>query len=237
MDQSDLAAALNGHQVTDDEGQIKGESETPAEESAPSEETTVEETAPAEKPAESPDKPTQGEEDDSKIELAADETGKRYVPEARFDKVYGKLKQAERELSSLKEKAQAEAPKPQETLNQPQADRSALLETELLRSTLPQFNPDSSEYSAELDELGAEIFRANPGITKLEAARRAITTAKKLASKVNEIKQEARTVKALQSDQGLAGRVTSRAAVEPDPDKMSVDELEGYLKEKGIWQE
>lgn len=240
----DLVAALNDHQVTDEEGALTGE-QNPSEETTAQEETTVDETTTAEKPPVAEESPTQGEETEDPDQLVADETGKRYVPETRFKEIYGKAKQKEREVAArdaqiailnaqlLGKAPSPDAKKPEEV--SPETRKADQLETELLFQTLPQFDPDSKEYSEELDQLGADIYKANPGITKLEAARRAIKTAKKLTEKITQVKIEARTVKSLQSDQGITNRVTSRQAVEPDTSKMSVEELEAYLKETGQW--
>jgi hypothetical protein len=196
----------------------------------------VNEPAAAVKPEVSSEASTQEGDDDSKTELAEDEAGKRYVPEKRFDKVYGKLKQTERELQALKsQSAQPRVGLPSAQQPNNPIDKTSALETELLFSTMPQFNPESDEYSEELDSLGAELYKANPGITKVEAARRALLTAKKLAGKVAEVKQEARTVKSLQSDQGITNRVISREAGAVDPGKMSLDELEAHLRKTGQW--
>lgn len=218
--------ALN-MQVTDDNGQpAAGETVTPPEEPIkPEEKTPEEEPTPAEKPH-----PPQ-EDEEQPVE---DETGKRYVPEERFKKVYGKAKEAERELERLKQQIQSQQPaaKPGK---QPTVDKTEVLEVELLKGKLPQFDPESDQYSPELDELGATIFGANPGISRMEAARRAIKMVEKLATKTNEIKQEARTIKSLQSDQGITTRVISRESSSPDPDKMTEKEKEDWLKANGQW--
>ena len=239
----ELVAALNNHQVTDDEGNVQ-QNDTVEEESTTPEQTTVEETTAAEKPAESPEPVTQTADDETKTELVADEAGKRYVPENRFDNVYGKWKGTERELQQTKQMldtvlkggASNAQPQPQAT-----PDKTAQLETEMLYNTLPQFDPNSDQHSPELDELGGTIYNASrdangiPTITKLEAARKAIATANKLAGKVAEVKAEARTVKSLQSDQGITNRVTSRDATKVNTDAMSPKELEAYMKETGQW--
>lgn len=231
----DLAQAMNGRQVTDSEGQAVEETVTPQEESpTPEEQTTVDEGAQAEKPAESEGEETQTKPEEDGIdlvELASDETGKRYVPESRFKEVYGKMKALER--------AQNE-PKP-EVLPQPKVttqplDKTDAVEIELLRATLPQFNPESAEYSRELDELGFAIYKAQPGVTRIEAARKAVQMAKKIQSKVAAVNQEARTVKSLQSDQGITSRVSSHGAVSDTPgEDASPEEMEAWLKANGQW--
>jgi len=183
----ELAAALNDHQVTDDEGQIKEET-TSTDETATQEENTVEEPAQAEKPEESeveePKTPTEDDEIDL-VELAADDTGKRYVPEKRFKEVYGKLKATERELAKNK------VPEVIEPITKPATvplNKADALEIELLRSIMPQFNPESTEYSRELDELGFSIYEGakdksgNYSMTRTEAARKALQWAKRITS-------------------------------------------------------
>lgn len=231
----DLAKSLD-RQVTDEEGQVIEENETPQEESPTSEEkTTVEEDAQAEKPAESEEKETPPETKEDEIdlvELASDETGKRYVPESRFKEVYGKWKALER--------AQKE-PKPKESIPTPPLetkpiDKTDAVEIELLRATLPQFNPESDDYSRELDELGFAIYKATPNITRLEAARKAVQMAKKIQSKVTKVEEEARAVKSQQSDQGITSRVTSRGATTDVPgEDASPEEIEKWLKDHGQW--
>ena len=239
----DLVAALNNHQVTDDEGNVQ-QNDTVEEESTTPEQTTVEETTTAEKPAESPEPVTQTADDETKTELVVDEAGKRYVPAGRFDHVWGEKKAAERRAEQAEQmletvlKGGGSNPQP---VSQPTQDRTAWLETELLYSTLPQFNPNSDQHDAVLDQMGGEIYIAskdvngNPTITKLEAGRRAIERAKQLAGTISKVQAEARTVKSLQSDQGITNRVTSRDATKVDTDKMGPKEFEAYLKETGQW--
>lgn len=229
----ELAASLNDHQVTDDEGKIEAE-ETAQEESAPQEQTPAEETATEE--ANPPKEEAESEDNDQPdlVETAADETGKRYVPEARFKEVYAKWKEAERKKEKPFEP-------PQRPTSAKPADKTDALETELLRSTLPQFNPESKDYSKEIDEMGYVFYEAsrdakgNHTITRLEAARQALSKAKKITSQVAEVKTEARTVKAQQSDQGITNRVLNRDSAKVDPDKMSLEEKEEWLKSQGLW--
>lgn len=229
---SQMAAELNDHQVTNEDGNIAGEDATPQEEPAASEPKTTEDTdAPAREPEAS-------QPEDELVEVASDESGKRYVPEDRFKKVYGKLKQTERELAqqrtapqpaSLRQDSKPETREPQPT------DRTAALEVEILNSTLPQFDPTSDQYDEDLDALGAAFYRGNPGITKIAAARMALAHTRKLAMKNAEVKAGARTVKALQSDQGITSRVTSRDSAQVDPASMTLEEKEQWLKENGQW--
>jgi hypothetical protein len=84
--------------------------------------------------------------------------------------------------------------------------------------------------------LGFAIYKASPGITRLEAARKAVQMAKKIQSKVTEVKDEARSVKTQQSDQGITSRVTSREASSDVPDESSSpEEMEKWLKAHGQW--
>lgn len=246
----ELAASLN-RQVTDDEGAAIEENVTPQEESPTSEEkTTVEEDAQAEKPAESEEKEPEPESKEDEIlleELASDDTGKRYVPESRFKEVYGKGKAAERraeqaERRVLELESQGYTPKEAKQIAEKPLDQTAQLEIELLRATLPQFNPSSPDYSLDLDKIGYKNYlasRDNKGnytITRLEAARQALDDAKRLQSKVAKVTDEARAVKSQQSDQGITSRVASRGATSDVPgEDASPEELEGWLKAHGQW--
>lgn len=229
-----LAAALDGHQITDDEGQGV-ETETTEEKPAALEAQTTDEK-PVE--AEAPKAP-QAEDDQAEAE---DESGKRYIPKSRFDKVYGEKKASERKIAELEQTvqtlmesgltrqeatAQAKTEKP--------IDKTEVLEVELLKGKLPQFDPESAEYSKDLDELGGQIYRANPGISRIEAARRALNYAKKVSTQVAEVRAEARTVKAIQSDQGITSHVTNRGSSQVDTESMSDTELENYLRQTGQW--
>lgn len=235
----ELANALNQREITDDEGQPAPENETPAEESSASEyQTPAEDDTQAVKPAETEVRDTQPKTEESEIdlvELASDETGKRYVPETRFKEVYGKMKDLERALKE-KETQPAELPPLPEIKSEKPLPKADQVEIELLRATMPQFNPESSEYSREMDELGFAIYQANKGITRVEAARRAVTMAKKIQGQVAKVQEEARTVKAIQSDQGITGRVTSREPVSDVPgEEASPEEMEQWLKAHGQW--
>lgn len=235
---SEMAAALNDHQVTDQTGEVP--ESTGFEETATQETNTEEETATAEKSEEVSTEAPKATEDTTETgdepQLAEDESGKRYVPEGRFKKVYGELKAKEREIESLKNQSRVSQPIQQPT--EPQnPDKSSQLETELLYVTLPQFNPSSDEYNQELDDLAVQVYLANPGITKLEAARKAIVKAKNLTKDQVKIIAEARSVKSQQSDQGITSRVANRTS---DEDKVpgsnaSLEEMEAYLKKTGQW--
>lgn len=242
VDINDLAAALDGHQVTDEQGQVPVETDTTVENpAAPEAQTTVDETAPAEKPTE-PTKPApKAEEEGTENELAVDDAGKRYIPEDRFNKVYGKAKANERENAELKQQLEQLRQGQTPTQARPQVeqvipvDRTEALEVEILKGKLPQFDPESESYDPDLDQLGAEIFKANPGITRMDAARKALNFQNKLVKEVAVVKAEARTVKAIQSDQGITSHVTNRGSSQVNTDSMSVGELENYLKQTGQW--
>jgi hypothetical protein len=235
--QDELAAALN-HQITDDQGQLVAD-DTAQEESAPQEQTTVEEGATAEKSAETTEttQETKASENEPElVETASDETGKRYVPESRFKEVYAKWKAAERGTTKEPQVTQPIAPIQTAPLNKQDA-----LEVELLRSTLPQFNPESDQYDKDVDELGFSIYegskdsKGNYLMTRIEAGKKALAMAKKITSKVADVKLEAKTVKAQQSDQGITNRVLNREGVKLDPDKMTLEEKEEWLKSEGLW--
>lgn len=249
---SEMAAALNNHQITDDEGQIA--EETAIEDTASQETNTVDEPAQAEKPAEvdevSPRTNDATDETDY-VGLAEDETGKKYVPESRFKEVYGKQKATERELQALKEQiakgdalmrtaSNSKPSKANQDSTTGQPSKADLLE---LKMTLPQFDPKPDEngvptnpdYNEVLDQMGYELWKANPALTPLEAGRQAIKYAKSLSKKQSEVVAEARTVKAIQSDHGITSRVGQRVPQEPNFDSMSDQEMEAYLKSTGQW--
>jgi uncharacterized protein YlzI (FlbEa/FlbD family) len=221
-DISDLAAVLNDHQVTDSDGVVQ---DTPVEESAPQEAVV---DGAGDKVEDTPELVT----------TAEDDSGKKYVPEERFKEVYAKMKSLERaqQQSYVETPAEPETPSmPQYTDFNPNLSKQDMLETELLFTSMPEFDPNSSSYSKELDTLGAEIFRAHPEYTKTQAARKAKELAKNLSQRPQAMQSEARNVKASQSDSGITSRVQVRQSQEVDPDKMSLQEKEQYLKEQGLW--
>lgn len=238
----ELAAALDSHQVTDESGEV-GSEETLQEDTATFEEKTpVEESAMAEKseePEEVATKATdEGDENDvlDASELAEDETGNKYIPEKRFKDIYGKWKAAERKLKESGNRTQLEdsTSNVQPATPQP-TDRTEALEVEMLFTKMPEFDPNSGQYQRALDRLGAKILKANPGITRLQAAREAIAMAKELASATASEIAQARSVKASQADQGITNRVVSRQASAPDVNSMTLEEKEAYLKSIGQW--
>jgi hypothetical protein len=230
-----LAAALNGHAVTSEDGDV-AESDTANEESAPVEQTTEDDSAEVESTATDETTAPKAEESEVESDLAQDESGKRYVPQERFDKIYGKAKATERELAALRQQVAGNSVlnqvKPGKGQPVQKIDKADILE---LKMALPQFNSGSTEYDEDLDTLGLQILRANPGITPLQAGHLAIDTAKRLAGKANVVRDEARAVKSLQSDQGITSRVVSRTSTEPDVNKMSASQMESYMKSKGMW--
>lgn len=236
--QDDVAAALT-HQVTDDQGEIPEET-TSEENSETPEQTPVTEDATAEKSADEevpPKEQTKSENEPEMVPTAEDETGKRYVPESRFKEVYAKMKDYERR--ALTPPVTETTPKPSVGLKP--SDKADALEIELLRTTLPQFNPESTDYSRDIDELGYSLYegskdsKGNYSMTRIEAGRRALNLAKKITSKVADVKLEARTVKVQQSDQGITSRVLNRDGAKLDPEKMTLEEKEEWLKANGSW--
>lgn len=235
-----LAAALDGHSVTDEEGEVS-ELETDQLESAPVEQTTDDESATGENPPETESQDANADDEADGDQLAEDDSGKKYVPLDRFNKVYGKMKSTERELAEQRariEQGQALLDKSKSSQQKPgkqqevKIDKADILE---LKMTLPQFNQDSDKYDEDLDRLGFDILRANPGMTPLEAGRVAIDRAKRLTQKYAGAIQEARTVKAQQSDNGITSRRVSTGTKSVNPDVMSLEDMESYLKETGNW--
>lgn len=233
-----LAAALDGYSVTDDEGNVS-ETDTDQLDSAPVEQTTDDESATGENPPETESQYANADDEVDGEQLAEDDSGKKYVPLDRFNQVYGKFKQTERELQEQREalekgKALLEQTSTGKPKKQPEVkvDKADLLE---LKMTLPQFNPDSDKYDQNLDQLGFDILRANPGITPLEAGKAALERAKKITEKYAGVVNEARTVKAQQSDTGITSRRVSTGKQTVNPDNMSLEDMESYLRESGNW--
>jgi len=240
MDDPNTAGVIE-HQITDDQGQIVADG-TAEEEAAPQEQTPVDESATAEKsegeetsPKEETELENESTGEPEMVPTAEDETGKRYVPEARFKEVYAKWKDADRRARIVGTTPPIE-PKRTGPINKQDS-----LEIELLRSTLPQFNPEHPEYSRDVDEMGFSIYEGskNPkgeySMTRIEAGRRALSMAKRITSRVAEIKNEARSVKAQQSDQGITNRVLNREGAQLDPNKMTLEEKEEWLKANDLW--
>lgn len=205
------------------------EVQTTPETTATPETNPAEETAREEKPAEEPKADPKSTEDDSET-IAEDEHGKKYIPEKRFKDVYAKLKEAERRLAE-RQSVPDELPVPPLK----PADKTDAIESELLRTKYTQFDPESDQYDQVLDQMAGQIYRANPGITKTEAARKAIALQKQIAEKVTEVRQEARLVKAVQADSGITSRTKTSGSESLDPESMTLEQKEAYLKANGLW--
>lgn len=227
-----LQAALNNHNITDENGDING-GDTPQTESAPIETTDIEESTTAEKPAESEvtEPNLEADDDDNHVE---DEQGKRYVPEKRFKQVYAKQKELEREIEQLR-KPQTTEQKPNIPYS-PQApiDKTSAIENELLFTQYPQFDPQRNEYNQNLDAVAASIYTASGGnITKLQAARKALELAKNLQAATNSIKEETKVIKRSVSENPTTRGGQRDSSV--NPDSMSLEQLENYMKANKMW--
>lgn len=228
-----LEAALN-KQITDDEGQLEQEETTFFEEPATQEEKQVDystqEVNPADEEVQEPKPETESEE----TQLVEDEEGKKYIPEKRFKEIYAKAKENERKVRELEKAIAAQIRQPaQEAVPQSKADA---LEVELLFSKYPQFDPTNSEYDQDVDDLAADLYVAGKARTKIEAAKMALEKVKVLSSKSLSIKDEARTIKKMMAE-SVTSKGGARTEAQPDLDKMSVTELETYMKAKGEWLE
>jgi len=217
----DLAAALNNHQVTDEDGQVRSE---PAAEQVDSLES---ESVPTEEVQEEPKLQEQEPEE------AEDDSGRKYVPLKRFNKIYGEREELKRELAALRQQAPVKEPQP---VSVPSLDRTQALEMELLFDKYPEFNPNDDKYSPELDALAGKFVQANPSLSALQAAREAKEFAKRIGSKQAGIQQESVMVKRAVSDNGIAGR-PQKVSTQPEIDiaTASADDLERYLKQTGNW--
>src|SRR6185312_6191690 len=177
-----VADALNDHQVTDADGLLSNSDDTDVENSTTQETNTLDDPASSEKSVETEAPAPKAEEDETEPNFAEDEKGRKYVPEKRFKEVYAKQKELERQLEAAKATQSSGVGQQNVLPQQPRptqgVDKTTALELDLLKITLPQFNSESGDYDPELDKLGAQIYNANPGITMLEAGRRAIATAK-----------------------------------------------------------
>lgn len=228
-----LEAALN-KQITDDEGQLEQEETTSVEEPATQEEKQMDDSTQEVNPAEEEVQEPKPETESDETQLVEDEDGKKYIPEKRFKEIYAKAKENERKVRELEKAIAAQIRQPaQEAVPQSKADA---LEVELLFSKYPQFDPTHADYDQDVDDLAADLYVAGKARTKIEAAKMALEKVKVLSSKSLSIKDEARTIKKM-----MAESVTSKGGVrtepQPDVDKMSVAELETYMKAKGEWLE
>lgn len=237
----DLAAALDQHQVTNDEGQVDETSEgTLAEDSATTEEKTSEgESEQVGTTADTQTEETQTSESESENAIAEDDSGRKWIPKDRFEKVYGRMKQSERELEAMR----ALRGNPQVTADsQAKAPRTVKvdpvlleLETERIFEKFPQFDPNSSDYSESLDQTAADIFKANAGnITRLQAAREALSRASKMTAGVREVRLSNSSIKSQYADGGIATRTSTKAPAF-DADTASLEETEKYLRANGGW--
>jgi hypothetical protein len=233
-----LAAALDGHSITDQEGEIA--EDTAFEDTATQEENTETDTATSDKTAEDETTPSPQDVDESdETNLAVDDSGKRYIPEKRFKKTYAEKKQLERENEALKALVTSTVPAgtnvqptPTSTSSNPDLDR---LELKMVFKEYPQFNPNSDDYSPEIDKLAGNLRRANNSLSVTEAAEEAMKMVKSFTSNQVQVAREARTVKALQSDQGITSRVTNRQPSQVDFDSLTLEQKEQYLKDNGQW--
>lgn len=254
----ELAAALNDRQITDGEGQI--DETTSTDDTAAQEENTENESVTAEKSEDELEESTQDSEDESETQHteeesedsedesqdATDESGKRYVPESRFKKVYAKSKELERQIEALQAQTQSvKQPKGKQSKStDTRPSKADLLE---LKLELPQFDPKldeygeptNPEYSPELDRLGAQILRANPGMSPLQAGREALKVAKELSKRQAQVKSEAHAEKSIRSDTGITSRVQSKDLKGSEAEKVlnsnDDQEMEAYLKKIGQW--
>lgn len=228
-----LEAALN-KQITDDEGQLEQEETTFFEEPATQEEKQVDDSTQEVNPADEEVQEPKPETESEETQLVEDEEGKKYIPEKRFKEIYAKAKENERKVRELEKAIAAQIRQPaQEAVPQSKADA---LEVELLFSKYPQFDPTNSEYDQDVDDLAADLYVAGKARTKIEAAKMALEKVKVLSSKSLSIKDEARTIKKMMAE-SVTSKGGARTEAQPDLDKMSVTELETYMKAKGEWLE
>ncbi len=233
---SNLAAAFDGHFITDQEGQIA--EETASQEPALEETNTEEQAAPSEKTTEEEDASTQDVDESDETNLAVDDSGKRYIPEKRFKKTYAEKKKLERENEALKALVTSTVPvgnnSQQKSTQTPQDSSLDRLELKMVFKEYPQFNPNSDDYSPELDTLAGNLRKAN-NLSVTDAAEQAMKLVKKFTSDQVQVAREARTVKALQSDQGITSRVGNRQPTTVDYDSLTLEQKEQYLRDSGQW--
>lgn len=243
----ELAAMFN-RDITDEDGQITTE-ETVADNTAGQEINTDDDATTAEKSEDSETEDTKSEVENSETESVEDdqpvedESGKKYIPQKRFDKVYKEKKELERKLKSLESNATMTLPNNliPENLKQPlninQVEPSAIeqVEFEVLFGKFPQFDPESKYYSRSIDSLGAEIMRSNPKMSKLTAAKRALDIAKGITQSQVNVQAENRALKSEGSDTGITSRVINRQASPIDPATMTLEQKEEWLRKNGEW--
>ena len=225
----ELAAMFgDGHEITDNNGEVA--EDTAFEESEPQEENEIEDAAKAEKPAESEEEAPQADDSEDETELAEGDDGKKYVPEKRFKKIYAKAKESERRIEELEEQLSTQPP------SEPKKQVVAQdLETELLFMKMDMFDPNSKNYSRELDILAANIYKASDGtVTKIQAGRKALDLAKGLTVKENSIKESAKSKKVADSEGSIARR-SPRVSTKVNPKNLSLEEMESYMKDNNMW--
>lgn len=230
----ELEAAMNNHQVTDDNGDlIDEEIDTSQDESATSEENVSDDVSDDGDDNtvvdDSVDYPV--DDEDTEIQRTDAKSGKS-VPVERFNSVYGKLKAAERELEA-RSKGSVDVPK-----ITPHASKADVLESEMLMDKYPEFDPSSDRYDQVLDAMAFDIFEANGGsfgnITRLQAARKALDRAKKLGVARMAVKSQARAVKVAQAG-GSVGKTSRHVDTTPKVSDMSLEEKEKVLRDQGLW--
>ena len=228
----DLEAALN-KQITDDEGHLT-EEQISDEDTAPQEQNQVDDSTQEVNPAEVEVQEPKLESETEETQLVEDEEGKKYIPEKRFKEVYAKAKDNERRVKELEKALAAQIRQPaQEAVPQSKADA---LEVELLFAKYPQFDPTHPDYDQDVDDLAADLYVAGKARTKIEAAKMALDKVKVLSSKSTSIKDEAKVIKKMMAE-SVTSKGGMRAEAKPDVDKMSVAELEAYMKSSGEWLE
>jgi len=162
------------------------------------------------------------------------------VPKKAFDKNYAKRKEAERLLAEKEAELQAlRSQAPRSTKPMPIADKSEALENELLFTKMPEFDPYSDTYNPTLDESAAFIYnsyrdaKGKPTITKLQAAREAKRIASELTKQVASGRTDVRQVK--MQTEGAFSQAARKVESTPNPEDMSLDEMERLLKSQGAW--
>jgi len=224
MDDKDLAAALNEREITDADGNITEENTFEEESATYEQETPVDNSDEVESPEEVV--PTQSATTDNANDYAEDETGKKYIPKERFDQIYGRYKALEREVQKPRKETSSKVKGP---------DKIESIEMELLYEKYPEFDPYSNSYDKNLDRLGGLAIKADPSMTRLEAARRAKEMARELATRGQEERARTLDVKRVQSEGGMTHSGLTRQSPSADPSKMSEAEMEVFLKQSGQW--
>lgn len=244
----DLAAALNNHSITDDEGNVSENEDNFEEESATYETTPTEEfEAEPETGTEDEVESTQDDTEESESDLAEDDSGRRYVPEDRFKQVYGKMKATERELEAIRQlKAQSnldveksDQPRQRSKGDTSQTDellaRQRKLEFKTIIKEYPQFDVNSPDYNPALDEMAGDFVKADPSLSLIDAAEKAVARAQAIQRQSEAVRSNNRVVKVQQAEGGIARPSVSRGEQQINPDNMTEAQLEAYLKQTGNW--